>query len=691
MSVSVKLIGYLILVLISTGAFAQIPLKVACIGNSVTFGSALKDPASESYPGVLQKLLGSNYQVGNFGHSGATLLKKGHRPYFKTPEFEAALDLKPDIAIIHLGLNDTDPRNWPEYKDDFAADYSWMLDTFKKENPKVRLFICRLTPIFSGHSRFRSGTRDWYWQIQKLIPEIAKANGAQLIDLHQPLYNRPDLFADNLHPDKEGAGIIARTVYGSITGNFGGLQIGTNFSNHMVIQRNETIPVFGKADRGIKIQVSLRSSTLSTIAGSDGNWQVILPSMAAGGPHTLKVSTSTQNITLTDILLGDVWVCAGQSNMAFELKNSLNGVLVTQQASNKNLRLLKLRPIRETDNTEWDSTILSKINRLQYFKGQWQGTKPAIAAGFSAVGYHFGEAIQRNENVPVGLIEIAVGGSGIESWIDRETLEFDEKLVDLLSGWRKSDFIMPWVRERADKNLRNARLPNQRHPYDPAYNYEAGIAQLTRSPIKGVIWYQGESNTHNPELYEAQFKALLQSWRKRWNQEMPFYYVQLSSIARPSWPYFRNMQRSLQSQIPNTGMVVSSDFGDSLDVHPIRKKEIGERLALLALKKTYQRPVTSSGPVPISAAKRHNEIVVSFAEARELLANGNKALTGFELLTDKGIALPATARIEGKNVYLEVSRDVQITDVRYAWQPFTRANLINEAGLPASTFSIPVN
>ncbi len=691
MSVSVRISWFLILALISTRALGQAPLKVACIGNSVTFGAGLKDPSRESYPVVIQQLLGSNYHVKNFGHSGATLLKKGHRPYFKTPEFKAALDMKPDIAIIHLGLNDTDPRNWPEYRDDFEADYSWLIDTFKKENPKVKLFISRLTPIFSGHSRFRSGTRDWYWQIQKLIPEIAKANGAPLIDLHQPLYNRPNLFVDNLHPDKEGASIIARTVYESITGKFGGLQIGSNFSDHMVIQRNEAIPIYGKADRGVKINVSLGGSTLSTIADFDGNWKVIFPFKEAGGPYTLKVSTSTQNITLSDVLLGDVWLCAGQSNMAFELKNSLNGGLVSKNASNKYLRLLKMRPIRETDNSEWDSTILSETNRLKYFKGQWQNTSPASAAGFSAVAFHFGEAIQQNENVPVGLIEISVGGSGIESWIDRETLESDEKLLDLISGWRKSDFIMPWVRERADKNLRNARLLNQRHPYEPAYNYEAGIAQLTRTPIKGVIWYQGESNTHNPELYDPQFKALVKSWRKRWNQDMPFYYVQLSSVARPSWPYFRNMQRMLESQIPNTAMAVSLDLGDSLDVHPIRKREIGERLALLALNKTYLRPVTSSGPVPISAVRKNNEIVVSFAEARELLASGNKALTGFELLSDKGVAFPANTRIEGKNVYLSMARDVQITDVRYAWQPFTRANLINEAGLPASTFSIPVN
>ncbi len=477
---------------------------------------------------------------------------------------------------------------------------------------------------------------------------------------------------------------------GSLAGDFGGLQLARIFGDHMVLQRNEGIPIYGTANAGEKIRVSFADKTLNTVSNSHGNWQVIFPPMAAGGSYTLKVNTSAENVIVSDILLGDVWLCSGQSNMAFELRKSSNGASEIQQASNTNLRLFKLRSLRETDDTEWDSMALAKTNQLQYFTGSWEISSHASAGSFSAVAYHFGKEIQQSENVPVGLIEIAVGGSGIESWIDRKTLEHDEKLMDLLSDWRKSDFIMPWVRERADKNLKNSGLVNQRHPYEPAYNYEAGIVHLTRSPIKGVVWYQGESNAHNPELYQAEFKALVESWRKSWNQKFPFFYVQLSSIARPSWPHFRNMQRELQSQIPNVGMAVSSDLGDSLDVHPIRKKEIGQRLALLALKNTYHRPVTASGPVAISAVKKNDEIVVAFSEARGLSASGNQTLTGFELLTEKGISVPVTARIDGKHVYLRIPEG-GAKSVRYAWQPFSRANLVNEAGLPASTFSIPIN
>ena len=159
-------------------------------------------------------MLGEKYEVKNFGHSGATLLRKGHNPYFKTKEFDEAINLIPDIAIIHLGLNDTDPRDWNNYSNDFRGDYSWLIDTLRKANPHVKIYICLMTPIFNDHPRFRSGTRDWYWKIQNLIPEIAKVNHTGLIDLHTPFYFHPNLFPDALHPNKEGAIILAKTVYG---------------------------------------------------------------------------------------------------------------------------------------------------------------------------------------------------------------------------------------------------------------------------------------------------------------------------------------------------------------------------------------------------------------------------------------------------------------------------------------------
>jgi sialate O-acetylesterase len=311
-----KIITFFLMLFIQIATTAQ-SVKIACIGNSVTFGAGLKNPGTESYPSVLQKLMGKEYEVRNFGLSGATLLKKGHRPYNKTKEFAAAMNFSPDIAIVHLGLNDTDPRNWPEYKDDFEPDYAWLLDTLKKQNPNVKLYICKLTPIFNGHPRFRSGTRDWYWQIQNIIPVIAKANRAQVIDLNAPLHNRPDLFDDNLHPDKEGATIIAQTVYESITGHYGGLKMPAVFTDHMVMQRNRPIPIYGTANRNQNVEVVFNGKKLITKSNAAGKWELFFPAMAHGGPYELVIKSNDVRIELKDILIGDVWLCAGQSNMAF--------------------------------------------------------------------------------------------------------------------------------------------------------------------------------------------------------------------------------------------------------------------------------------------------------------------------------------------------------------------------------------
>ena len=210
-------------------------IKVACVGNSVTYGHGIENREKNSYPAQLQRMLGNEYEVANFGKSGATLLRKGHRPYNEQEECKAALDFAADRVVIHLGLNDTDPRDWPNYRDDFTKDYLTLIDAFRQANPKCEIWICRLTPISHRHTRFKSGTRDWYWQIQQNIEDIAVLAHTGLIDLYTELYDRPDLLPDALHPTAEGAGIIARTVYRALTGNYGGLQMPVIYSDLSLI------------------------------------------------------------------------------------------------------------------------------------------------------------------------------------------------------------------------------------------------------------------------------------------------------------------------------------------------------------------------------------------------------------------------------------------------------------------------
>ena len=685
-----KVIILATLLLLSLSSIFGQTIKIACVGNSVTYGMGIENP-EERYPAQLQVMLGDEYEVGNFGHSGATLLKNGYRPYWNLPEFKEALDFEADIVIIHLGLNDTDPRAWPKYRDEFVKDYINLIDTFKHINPDAYVKISRMTPLFSGHSRFESSTRDWYWQVQNAIEVIAEISKVDLVDLHTPLHIRPDLFPDNLHPTGEGAKIIAETVYGAITGDFGGLKPASIFTSGMVLQRNKPIRFWGTANSNEIVEIDFNNQKRSASVNKSGSWEIEFPPLEAGGPYKIKISSDTKVINLNDVLIGDIWLCSGQSNMEFRLKQSAGGADDIKFAKLPEVRLFNMQPVAYTNNVAWEKNTLDLINKLQYFtQTEWKSTTPEIAKDFSAVAYHFGKTVYEETGVPIGLILNAVGGSPAEAWIDRFTLEHHNQLVGMFRNWSNNDFINPWCRERAGQNSELSDNPLQRHPYHPSYLYEAGIQNITRLNISGVIWYQGESNEQNVELHEVIFPALVESWRSAWHDDFPFYYVQLSSMAigRETWGHFRDSQRRLMYEIPNSGMAVSSDLGDSTDVHPREKKQIGERLARWALNKTYGfSDITPSGPLFHDFFVEDETAYISFEFAEGLMSSDGKPLRSFEVAEFPGLFFPATAVIEGNVVKVESTRVRTPKYVRYGWSSYSDGNLINSEGLPASTFS----
>lgn len=664
--------------------------KVACVGNSITYGTGLSDRSTQSYPVQLQKMLGGRYEVENFGKPGATLLNQGHRPYTRQEEYRKALDFAGDIVVIHLGINDTDPRDWPNYRDFFVKDYLDLIDSFRKANPNARIIIARMTPIADRHPRFLSGTRDWHGEIQTAIETIAHHAGVQLIDFHAPLYPYPYLLPDAVHPTAEGAAIMAKTVYSAVTGDYGGLSLPPIYTDNMVLQRDMPLSIHGTADAGEQVTVRIDRQQWIAKTAPDGKWSVKLSPLKAGGPHTLTVSTPKKTLKYANVLVGEVWLCSGQSNMEFMLNQSTTGKKDIPQAADEQLRLYDMKARWRTNAVQWDASVLDSLNHLQYYKDtRWESSTPDNAARFSAVAYYFGRMLRDSLNVPVGLICNAIGGSPTESWVDRNTLEY--QFPDILKDWTHNDFIQDWVRGRAALNVKLSKEKYQRHPYEPCYLYESGIRPLEQYPVKGVIWYQGESNAHNREAHEKLFKLLIGSWRKNWaNEELPFYYVQLSSIARPSWPWFRDSQRRMMDEIPHTGMAVSSDYGDSLDVHPRNKRPIGERLARWALNKTYgMAGIVPSGPLFRQADFREDAVYVTFDYGKGMKSSDGAPLRTFEVAETDGIYYPAVAevidgRINRIKVYSEQVKHPQY--VRYGWQPFTRANLVNEAGLPASTF-----
>ena len=457
----------------------------------------------------------------------------------------------------------------------------------------------------------------------------------------------------------------------------GNLQMPAIYSDNMVLQREKPLRIAGTANAGEKVTVGIAGQKGEAVTAPDGKWSVTLPPMKAGGPYTLSISAASGRLDYTNVLIGEVWLCSGQSNMAFQVSSAVDSqrkAFLEFAARKPQIRLFDMKPRWTTNAVEWDISTLDSLNRLQYYRDtEWKECDEKTANRFSAVAFAFGQMLSDSLQVPVGLILNAIGGSPAEAWIDRKTLEFE--FPDILYDWKQNDLIQAWARERAALNIRKSANKQQRHPYEPCYLYESGIQPLEKFPIRGIIWYQGESNAHNVEAHEKLFHLLTKNWRENWAEELPFYYVQLSSIDRPSWPWFRDSQRRMLQSIPNSGMAVSSDHGDSLDVHPRHKREIGERLAHWALNKTYGHDILPSGPLYRSATFKDGAAYVTFDYGKGMHSSDGGRLRTFEIAGHDGLFVPAEAQIiDGKTVKVWSGQIRNPKFVRYGWQPFTRAN-----------------
>ncbi len=695
MNFSAKSVCAAVILLFATAvaAYGGDKIRVACVGNSITYGTGIDDRENMSYPVQLGRMLGDGYSVGNFGNPGSTLLNHGHKPYMKLPEWRAALDFKPDIVVVHLGINDTDPRNWTLYGDEFVGDYVALVDSFKAVNPDVRVILARLTPISATHRRFKTGTRDWREMISDAISDVAKVTGSELIDFGPVLRDRQNLMSDGIHPDAEGAGLMADCVRGAITGDYGGLKLPEIYSDGMVLQRYKPLTINGRADAGSNITVSIAGNVVTATADGRGHWAVTLPPMTEATGLKMSVTDGKRTLNFNDVAVGEVWLASGQSNMEFPLRESKTFIEDTLKANDSMLRLFNMKPRVHTKASEWSEEEKDSVDHLVYYRpAKWQSSTPESAQWFSAVGWYFGKMLRDSLDVPVGIICNAVGGVGTESWIDIESLE--HSIPDALINWRKNDYIQPWVQQRAGENTGTSN-PKRRHSYEPSYLFSAGIRPLGAYPIAGVIWYQGESNAHNTELHEQYFPLLINSWRHNWNEpELPFIYTQLSSLNRPSWPHFRDSQRRMLETSGATGMAVTSDVGDSLDVHPRDKRPVGDRLGRWALNRVYSMTnITPSGPLPVRAvvtAPGCVEIEMDYGVGMH--SSDGSPLRTFEMTETDGLYQSASAEVIGNNRIKLTNMNIkQPKYIRYGWQPFTRANLVNSDNLPASTFKIEVS
>lgn len=664
-------------------------IKVACIGDSVTYGSGIENREDNSYPEQLQQLLGSSYRVENFGYPGATMLKKGHKPYWEKSEFKKSQEFTPNIVIIHLGLNDQGNNNWPKYKDEFESDYLDMIAVYKNLPSKPKVIICKMTPTFSGHHWFEEGMRENFKEIQSKIEEIAAKASVEVIDLHEPLYRYPELFPDNLHPTKEGAKIISKKVYGAIKGDYGGLQLPILYAENMVLQRNKPIKFNGIANVNETITVQFKNEIKVAKADFNGRWNISFYPMEAGGPYALKFHTANKTIEINNVYVGEVWLASGQSNMDFKVRDMESASTVLKDSLNKNVFLFSMDG-KALSGHKFNEQDLLNCNTKEYFKNTgWSTSTENNLKNFSAVAYAFAYKLQKKLNVPIGIICNAVGGSPIQSWISRESMEQKHETINLLNDTHLNPMVDKWVADRIVLNMEDVAKNKikARHPYQPTFLFDSGILPIKEYAINGVIWYQGESNTEQLELHSKLFKMLVTDWRTLFNnKELPFYYVQLSSIDRPNWGPFRDSQRSLL-EIPNTGMAVSMDVGNKKDVHPKKKWIVGERLSNIALHKSYNFNTAFSGPLLDFVNVKGNILEVYFKYNEGLKTIDNLSVKDIFIANSDKKFVPAKAKIVKNTLQVWSSEIKNPRYVKYGYTSFSSGNLVNKQGLPASTFS----
>lgn len=683
---------------------APLPLwgqkKVACIGDSVTEGLGLARPEEEAYPAQLQQMIGSNYLVANFGKSGATLLRKGHSPYHHTEAFAKALQFGADIAVIHLGLNDTDPRNFPHYRNQFLPDYLWLIDTLQQVSPHVEIYVYSLTPIFTGHSRFTSSTYEWHQLLQQEIQKVLTARpNVHFIDLFSALRHRPDLITDapTLHPNNGGATLIARTVYQHITGNYGGLSVAPIWGNNMVLQKLSKATIQGLANSGTIVEVEWRGYTYTKLVGKDGKWSIELPTgPATQQPLTLVVKAGKEQVHYHNLLVGQVWLAMGQSNMQWPLKSVEGGSAIAN--SNPQLRLFKWEPIADTGNFAWGAEVMQSANDLRFFQGEWQESTPEQANEFSAIGYAFAQQLQEQLGEPVGIVQLTVGGSPLISWVSRATLLQHPRYHAAFVRWREKDYLMRWCRERANTNLAHTTAGHfQRHPYEPTFNHEAGWRYLNGMPLAGLLWYQGESDAENAELHHHLFPLFVQDMRASFGKELPIYTIQLSSIERPSWPYFRDAQRRLATQLEGVHLVVSHDLGHPHDVHPRNKLPLAQRTAQLVLTNEYHHPglqAEVARPLRVGSDQRQR-LTIFFDELKgKLTTTDGGSVQGLVAITQEGTIIPLNAWVcDGcqQHIHFELPKGITATHIAYAWAPYAQnCNVVVAQGQhPLPTFLLP--
>ncbi len=432
------------------------------------------------------------------------------------------------------------------------------------------------------------------------------------------------------------------------------------FGDHMVLKQNSTITIWGWAKPFEEVVVipSWNNKESRIKVGNDANWQLQIETPAAGGPYEISVKGYNQLI-IKDVMIGEVWLCSGQSNMEWSARLEIeNGSKHIQEATNAQIRFFAVTH-RTASNPNYD------------VDGRWVVCSPETMIDFSALGYFFGNELQKNLNTPIGLINSSWGGTPIEVWIPSGKIEND-----------------PFLKEAAKKVPEMGWSPNQ-----PGLVYNAMIAPFTHFGVSGTIWYQGESNVCNPYAYTRMMETLIASWRENFGYNFPFIFAQIApynQYGEHVGVELREAQRKVPDTTTGTAMVVLSDIGDTTDIHPRKKQEAGIRFANVALNMVYnKKEIRCFGPEINSATAKGSKVILSFNQAISLHSSNGKP-AHFELAGADGIFHSANGVIKGNQVIISSAKVKEPKTVRHEWQNAVIPDLFNENNLPASSFEISV-
>ena len=477
------------------------------------------------------------------------------------------------------------------------------------------------------------------------------------------------------------------------------VKLASPFTDHMVLQRELPVPVWGTAAPGEKVTVEFAGQQKSVSAGADGSWRIDLPELPASTEprvFTVTGSTTPAPLKLTDVLVGEVWLGSGQSNMDFSVSKKVKyfaGVInEEQEIAAANHPLLRM----------FVGAAQKSYTPQAGVGGQWLVCSPETVPGFSAVGYFFARALQQELNVPVGVIVESYGASCAQAWIRRDAMLGDPRFKAVLDRFDEivTKHVPPTATEIEDwkRAVELAKAEKKRPPrapgadpvqdqHNPTVMFNGMIAPVVPYAIRGVIWYQGESITAPRELFPRWNELLIADWRQLWGRDLPFYFVQLAALDNNSnSPEVRAWQAEAL-QVPGTGMVVTIDVGDQKDVHPHNKTPVGERLAKIALANVYGRKIEFSGPVLASSATEGGAVRLKFSHLGGGLVAKDGPLQTFEVAGADGKFVPADAKIDGDTVIVSSAAVAAPLAARYAWAAWPAGcNLYNAAGLPAAPF-----